>query len=57
VSRILASAVEEDENERDGGRSGVDDEDVAEWRQVIQDMTESIDSFFSFLLFSTTHQY
>lgn len=51
MSRILASAVEEDENERDGGRSGVDDEDVAEWRQVIQDMTESIDSFFSFLFF------
>ncbi len=50
MSRILASAVEEDENERngDGDRSGVDDEDVAEWRQVIQDMTESIDSFFSF---------
>ena len=42
VSRILASAVEEDENEMDGGVD--DDEDVAEWRQVIQDMTESIDS-------------
>jgi hypothetical protein len=41
VSRILASAAEADENEKD------DDEDVAEWRQVVTDMTECIDFFSS----------
>ena len=38
VSRILASAAEADDNEKD-------DEDVAEWRQVVTDMTECIDFF------------
>lgn len=51
VSRILASAAEADENEKDD----VDDEDVAEWRQVVTDMTECIDFFSSspFFLYTT----
>ena len=45
VSRILASAAEADDNEKDDDDRvrDVDDEDVAEWRQVVTDMTECID--------------